>query len=369
MLQLFDTLFGAYPFKNEKYGHAQFSWGGGMEHQTMSFMSYYSHDIRSHELAHSWFGNKITLATWHDIFLNEGFATYATGISFEHMINGFYWDRWKSIARNRIIAEPGGSVYVEDTTDVERIFSSRLSYYKGAYLLHMIRGIMGDAAFYEAIRNYVADPMLVYRFATLDDFIYHIESASEMDFTEFFDDWYYGEGYPIYGVNVAQMEEDGKIHVTIFQDQSHPSVEYFGMPVPIVVYGNGTSKTLICNNSYSGETYIFDNPGFVMDSVNFDPDQWILAKLDFLNLGIANGETHVLEIHPNPAVDEVHFFIPNKKVQEVEIFDVGGRIILSSKPSTINEFIEINVSELSAGVYFIKASADNKHFEGKFIKQ
>jgi len=70
IIQLYDSLTIPYPFRNEKYGHAQFNWGGGMEHQTMSFMVNFNQDLMAHECAHQWFGDLITCGSWEDIWLN-----------------------------------------------------------------------------------------------------------------------------------------------------------------------------------------------------------------------------------------------------------------------------------------------------------
>ncbi|MEI2747579.1 MAG: M1 family aminopeptidase [Ferruginibacter sp.] len=75
-MQLFSQYFGEYPFIKEKYGHVQFGWGGGMEHQTSTFIVSTNESLVAHELGHQWFGDKITCASWEDIWLNEGFATY-----------------------------------------------------------------------------------------------------------------------------------------------------------------------------------------------------------------------------------------------------------------------------------------------------
>ena len=369
MIMLFDSLFGPYPFADEKYGHAQWSRGGGMEHQTMSFMQGFGHDLRAHELAHSWFGNKVTLDTWHDIFLNEGFATYCTGLSFEFMYDGFYWDIWKNNTRLAASDGPDGSVYVEDTTNVARIFSARLSYNKGAYLLHMLRWVIGDDAFFTAIRNYVNDPVLSYRFASLDDLIDHLEATGETDLTWFFDDWYYGEGFPTYGINIAQMEENGNIHITVYQDQSHPSVEYFEMPVPVRIYGDGQEKTLICDNTYSGEPFVFDDPGFVMDSVKFDPDQWLLARLDFLNLGVEEIDDTSLTIRPNPAKKAIRLYVPGERIGIVQVVDFRGRIVMEKVFDVVNEEVELDVSKLRSGIYLVSIQSGLTEFHGKFVRK
>ncbi len=367
MIELFSELFTPYPFKNEKYGHAQFSWGGGMEHQTMTFMGYYSHDLRAHELAHSWFGNMITLNSWHEIWLNEGFATYLTGISFENMQEGYWWPIWKSNTRNAIVSQPGGSVYVEDTTSVERIFDARLSYHKAAFLLHQIRWIIGDEAFYTAVRNYLNDPMLAYRFATTQDIKAHFESVSGVDLTEYFADWYFGEGYPSYGVNVNQLQ-GGQVLVTINQDQSHPSVEFFEMPVPVAFYGDGKDTTIVFDNTFSGQEY-FISPGFVIDSLKVDPDIRLISSGNVVSMGVDESIVgRKITISPNPANSFIQFALPEIKIEGIEIFNSNGQIMVSQSISNLNELVEIDISNLKTGFYFLKVSTEKGTFTGKFVK-
>ena len=206
IIDLYNRLFGEYPFAKEKYGHAQFGWGGGMEHQTMSFMANFEFELVAHELAHQWFGDYITCGSWHDIWLNEGFATYLDGLAYEHLLNGYWWYRWKKLNVESIVSFPGGSVYVKDTTNLNVIFNGRLSYSKGAYLLHMLRWIMGDDDFYKGMRSYFNDPKLANGFALSTDFQKHMEIAGDTIFTEYFKDWFYGEGFPVYSASFSPAE-------------------------------------------------------------------------------------------------------------------------------------------------------------------
>ena len=155
VLQFYDSLFITYPFHEEKYGHAQFSWGGGMEHQTMSFVFNFGWSLLAHELAHQWFGDMVTCASFEDIWLNEGSATYLEGLSQERFRGASAWQSWKSGRLANITSQTGGSVLVTDTTSVSRIFSGRLSYNKGAYLHHMLRWILGDEIFFQGMRSFL----------------------------------------------------------------------------------------------------------------------------------------------------------------------------------------------------------------------
>ncbi|MBT8257562.1 MAG: M1 family metallopeptidase, partial [Bacteroidia bacterium] len=162
IMDLFINLFEPYPYEDEKYGHAEFTRSGGMEHTTVSFMGNYSRNLIAHELAHQWFGDKITCGSWKDIWLNEGFATYLSGLVVEGLDNNAAFTAWKENRVNHITSLPDGYVYLQDadTTSVSRIFNSRLSYSKGAMVLHMLRKKLGDVDFYQGVQDYLADPDL-----------------------------------------------------------------------------------------------------------------------------------------------------------------------------------------------------------------
>ncbi|HRI59346.1 MAG TPA: M1 family metallopeptidase, partial [Saprospiraceae bacterium] len=231
VLEFYDSLFIPYPFHKEKYGHAQFGWGGGMEHQTMSFMVSFDYELMAHELAHQWFGDHVTCGSWEDIWLNEGFATYLSGLCYERFSPNGVWPNFKFNRIANVVSQPGGSVWVNDTTNVGRIFSGRLSYSKGAMVLHQLRWTVGDAAFFAGIRNYLNAPGLSGDFARTTDLRSHIEATSGQDLNWYFNDWFYGEGYPSYQIEWSQAGNTAWI--TIHQTQSHPSVGFFEVPVPL----------------------------------------------------------------------------------------------------------------------------------------
>ena len=156
IMELFSNKFEEYPYASEKYAHAQFGWGGGMEHTTVSFMGSFGRNLIAHELAHQWFGDKITCGSWKDIWLNEGFATYLSGLVIEEFDGEPSFKSWKQGRVSSITSQPDGAVYLSDsdTTSVSRIFSSRLSYNKGAMVLHMLRKKVGDANFYQGMQDF-----------------------------------------------------------------------------------------------------------------------------------------------------------------------------------------------------------------------
>ena len=366
VLQLFSELFTPYPFMEEHYGHTQFGRGGGMEHQTMTFLGNYHYELIAHEIAHSWFGNMLTLNTWHDIWLNEGFATYLTALSYEHLFEGKWWPVWKEMNIDYVTSEPGGSVYVVDTTDVERVFSARLSYSKGALLVHMIRWIIGDENFYTAMNNYLIDPDLAYGYVSNDDLIEHLESVSGVDLTEFFNDWYYAEGYPMYTVTCNHLEGTG-LEVIIDQQQSNPSVDFFEMPLPIQFKGFENDTILVFDHTHTGQRFTAD-PGFVTDSVFFDPEMWILSNQNSVIYGLDKFEKPSIKIFPNPFEETVTVDVSGYEIGGIRIYDLNGKLLLKENYDSPQNHCVLNLSDIPAGIYLIHSVIEGNDVSGKIIK-
>jgi aminopeptidase N len=278
IFQYFNTTFGEYPYKNEKYGHAQCGFGGGMEHSTMSFMGGFSKSLMAHELAHQWFGDKITCGSWQHIWLNEGFATYLEGLTCEQQLGDQSWLNWKAGKINNVTSSPSGSTFVTDTTNIGSIFSGRLVYNKGALILHMLRWKLGDLSFFEGMNNYINDPSLAYGFAKSQDFISVMETTANVDLTDYFNDWLYGQGHPNYTITWTKDEDCNKVYVTINQSHSANLGTFFEMKVPLK-FSNGTMSETVVFDQNSPTSLTFEHPlSFAPTSVTFDPDKWLCAK-------------------------------------------------------------------------------------------
>ncbi len=371
VISFYDSITVLYPFANEKYGHCQFGWGGGMEHQTMSFVVVLDHELIAHECAHQWFGDKVTCGSWEDIWLNEGFATYMEALTEERFFPGNWYD-WKRYAILNITSQPYGSVKCSDTTNVNRIFDGRLSYSKGAYLLHMLRWKLGNTAFFQALKNYLNDPALAYGYAKTPDLISHLENASGQNLTNFFNEWYYNQGYPSYQLEWNSAGND--VAVKINQTQSHPSVSFFDMPVPVHFHAAGHDTILVFNHTFSGQ--VFDATlNFSADSVSFDPDLWILSAHDTVTVNTAlsvhslTTEPPFFKIYPNPATDEIIVECDRKSsLSEIDLTDLLGNIIIHKEAAQPLSKVSFNLSHIASGIYFIKAKTEHGNYINKFVK-
>ena len=372
IMELFNELFGTYPFADEKYGHAQFAWGGGMEHQTMSSMGSFSYSLQAHELAHQWFGDKVTCGSWEDIWLNEGFATYLTGLTDEYLGSANDWRNWKASTLNNIVSQPNGSVWVNDTTSVSRIFSSRLTYRKAAYLLHMLRWKLGDADFYQGVRNYLEDPNIAFGYARTSDLQAHLEAQSGQELTEFFADWLYGQGYPIYYVSWSNL--DDRVWIKLEQLTSHTSVDFFEMPVPIRVIGaEGQDSLLRLEHNQDGEIFEVPLP-FPVEAVEFDPDLWLISKDNMvvetvINSTLAPDWSSYITVAPNPADDFLRIELEGATsfVQQINLTDAQGQILRTLIP-TGNE-MAIDVRSLPVGTYYLTFIGKGERVSRTIVKQ
>ena len=366
MLSFFSELFGEYPFISEKYGHADFTWGGGMEHQTLSSMGSFSQNLMVHELGHSWWGNLITCKTFNDIWLNEGFARYCQALWAEHMYGReAYFD-----FMNNHAYYGAGTIYVENPSSNSQIFSAGLSYNKASWVLHMLRHKVGETMFFDILKSYASNDSLSYNAASTSDFQKVCEDISGLDFEQFFQQWIYGERYPKYELSWWH-EGNGIYNVKIDQVQSY---NFFSMPIDLKFSGSAgpmlVDTTIVIENNNFSQLYEFSGFNFLVENVMLDPENWILKEATYSVNEIDNilpDRVEVEKAFPNPFNSKVKLsFYINPQYGDthvsVNIFDSRGKIIESLID---NEFMPgyhttfWNANGKSSGVYFIQLATDN----------
>lgn len=367
IMNVFEQKFGPYPYRNEQYGHVQFGWGGGMEHTTMSSMgAWNSRSLIAHELGHQWFGNKITCGTWKDIWLNEGLTEYSAGIVVEELDGDAAFVTWKNGKISNITSSTTGAVYLTDAEalNVGRIFSSRLSYNKGSMVTHMLRWVMGDANFFQALQNYLNAPNLAFGYAVTTDLKSHLETVHGSSLTEFFNDWIYGQGYPTYTVN-AQNWGAGQAKITVSQTQSNTSLSFFEMPLEIrLTSAGGLTHDVVVNHTSNAQEFIVPVP-FVVTGVTFDPNKHIISRNNVATLANESFDLEqIISVYPNPTTNELHIMMPTTlQLDKVEIYNTLGQLVGQK------DAIDFSVAELSAGLHLLKITTSEGVIHKNFIKK
>ncbi len=279
MLATFEELFGPYPFQDEKYAIYQFPFGGGMEHQTASGQggnSAFRDYLTAHEAAHQWWGDMVTCATWNDIWLNEGFATYSTGLWYEWESGTSNPDALQTYMEIRRPDQLDGTVYVYDASDSARIFSSNYSYSKGAWVVHMLRGVVGDENFFDILAAY--RDRYEFSTATTDDFKRVAEEIWGSNLAWFFDEWVYGGGAPAYRNGWQETVVNGQRYLELLIEQSQNEA-VFQMPLEIVTDESGQPRSYTIWNDARVEHHLIPVSGAV-DDVDLDPENWILSRIN-----------------------------------------------------------------------------------------
>jgi aminopeptidase N len=366
-LALFSDLFSLYPFHAEKYGHCLAYLGGAMEHQTMTTTGDFAPDLISHELAHQWFGDNVTCATWNDIWINEGFATYGTYLARQYTEGQASADVFMQGIHDVVMSAPDGSVYIPDSEvdNVFRIFDGRLSYNKGAAILHMLRFEMDDdTLFFNTLKDFQQQ----YGGSTASglDFKAVAESTSGLDFDDFFDQWYFGEGYPTFYINY--LNSGDSLLLRIAQSPSTAVTPLFRMSLALKLH-NATSDTTI-RLHLDQAIQDFKLPFMhEVTGITVDPEGWCLLKVGGIQEGITEmGKRLSFQISPNPASDRIliEFEGNAPAMREIELTDLSGRSL--EKVFTEKSRLELSLGGLKNGMYFISVRQDAQRSCRKIIK-
>ncbi len=211
MLDFFEGTIGPYPFGDEKMGVVETPYLG-MEHQTINAygngykLTEYGYDwLLQHEFAHEWFGNQVTNVDWDDMWLHEGFASYMQPLYLQWLRGDREYDAWlldqrKTLA-NKVPIVSGHAMTESDTYNGKTGPGNDI-YYKGSLLLHTLRNLIGDKAFFAATRELVygtQDPRpgnFKPRYASTKDFIGIVNRVTGHDYGWFFDTYVYSAGLP-----------------------------------------------------------------------------------------------------------------------------------------------------------------------------
>jgi aminopeptidase N len=325
MLKIFSDAFGLYPFIKEKYGHCEFGYGGAMEHQTMTSTTTFAENTIAHELAHQWFGDLITCANWSSLWLNEGFATYGEAI----YRGAFYGEpAYQAHMREKmdLALHAEGTLYVQDTTSVRGLFSNARVYAKGASVLHMLRHVLGDSTFFRALRSYVADPRYRFKTALTQDFQGVCERISGRQLSWFFDEWVFGENYPIYSPDFSGRADSLGYHIrlTINQSTRTNNPAFFIMPLDVRFSSAGKETTLVLLHQFSGQSFDFLlswNP----DRVELDPEGWVLKEIAAPQ-PLLPVEARLEQNYPNPfnAGTRISFALPHRSAVTLKVYNIVG---------------------------------------------
>ncbi|GAA5026419.1 hypothetical protein GCM10025794_11050 [Massilia kyonggiensis] len=212
MLDFFESTIGPYPFADEKMGVVETP-HKGMEHQTINAYGnkyvktpYGYDDLLQHEFAHEWFGNQLTNADWDDMWLHEGLGSYMQPLYMQYLHGDQEYFaalmQQRASIRNKAPLVSGKHKREEDVYDLKRGGPGGDIYSKGSLVLHTLRGLIGDDAFFRAVRELVygtADPRpgnFAPRYATTPDFIAIVQRASGRDLGWFFQAYMYQAGLP-----------------------------------------------------------------------------------------------------------------------------------------------------------------------------
>ncbi|HZY81009.1 MAG TPA: M1 family metallopeptidase [Cyclobacteriaceae bacterium] len=271
IMRFYASRFGEYPFVDEKYGIAEIE-GSYKEHQTIpSYSSRYitgthrNDSLLGHELAHQWFGNMISVKNWSHIWLNEGFSNYAFWLWREFNEGPAGYQKAVNAAMEM---EYVGPIYITEAHDLDKLLT-RTTYVKSAFVLHMLRHVLGEETFYNAVSTYIST--FAFKNVTTEDFQKICEEKSGKKLQWFFKEWIYGEGRPDY--RLSWHQKGGNLNVEVSQVQD----KLFEMPVDISVITSTGKDTFTVSNKDRVQSYKFAIKNPVID-VQLDPENWILKK-------------------------------------------------------------------------------------------
>jgi aminopeptidase N len=367
MVDYFSSLFGRYPFWQEKYGMCYTTLGGGMENQTMTTIGVTDTKTIAHELMHQWFGDNVTYATWGEMWLSEGFATWAEQLFLTH-----FWGTAAGTAHRQyllahtgapnILSQPCGEMYVTDTSGPMTLFDYSLVYAKGQGVITMLRYMAPtDSQFFLALRTY--QQTYAYSNASIVNLATIFNSVYGFSVDSFLSQWSYGKGYPKYTITWDQA--DSTVLVKLVQTRSCPTYNRtFITPVELGLNSATGNIAVQAYNTADTQIFIY-NWSDVMTSLTLNPDALTICKLvsithdTTLRNTLSAGNLSLLNIHvfPNPSKNnwQVDQLPANTSLT---LTDMAGRILWRGKSNT--GIVTVPGTNLPAGNYLLKVNYNNR---------
>ncbi len=371
MIKAFATYFGEYPFVREKYGHAEFG-GINMEHQTCSSLWDYSIMTIVHELAHQWWGDMITCRDFHHIWLNEGFATYSEALwrEYEGGIAAYY----DEISGDAFKGE--GTIYVDDLSNVWRIFRGSTTYRKASYVLHMLRHVVGYDTFLNILKTYYADLRYQHGTVVTEDFQQVCEDVSGLNLQKFFQQWIYGEYYPSYQYDWKATPAADQYIINLEINQVQTNTGLFWMPIDVQITTLSGDTTIVVWDSLQTqhfEIYVADEPtGIILDK-----DNWILKDVQEV-VAISDEKSNASVIsnfelyyaYPNPfnPTTVISYQLPVISNVELSVFNIIGQkmtTLVNRKQQAGMYNVEWNANGYASGIYFYRIKTDRGFVQTK----
>lgn len=379
MIPAFEARWGPYAF--DKYGQVAVNPfpAGGMEHQSMTTINRsWVTGTRSaengfaHELAHQWWGDMVTLVDFRNIWLNEGFASYGECEWREDFYGAAAYDTYIQSQMTSALNSDNNLRYALYDPPEANLFGNTI-YKKGSLVLHMLRRVLGDAAFFAGMQLY--GQRHKYGSASTEDFEQAMEDASGQPLDWYFDQWVYDKGLPTYhwGWSAFALPNPGQNRVRVQINQVQTNAPYFRMPIEFRVQRAGglpDTFVTVTNNAGAQETVLLTVNGTVTGVV-FDPRNSIYKRIQLITLDAPApipdpGPAVRLAASPNPARLSSRFNVqlsaPVSEAISLTIYDSAGRAVqvLGGRPEGGAATFDWDLRDrtgrrVPAGLYFARA--------------
>ncbi|MBL6950106.1 MAG: T9SS type A sorting domain-containing protein [Bacteroidales bacterium] len=386
MADWFSENFCEHPFQKDGFAtlNSDFTWGG-MENQTLTSLcpNCWYESLIAHEFAHQWYGDMITCATWADIWVNEGFATWSEAFWYESYAGyAAYKADINGNATWYLNNNPGWAIsepeWATITPPPSVMFNYAITYCKGSTILHMLRYILGDPLFFEVLQTYSNDPELKYYSAVIPDFMQIVNDVTGEDYDWFFNQWIYEPNHPHYQ-NTYNFQDLGndQWQVNFYTEQIQPDPDFFKMPMELKVRFSDYSDTVVTvmnDANYQLFSWQFDKQPVTFQ---FDPYNNIVIKEQTTLVGITDrhhqtGKVHLFQNVPNPAEQStsVSFQIDEPMFIHLALYNTMGKEVLTlvnENKSPGKHAVTVDCSNLRPGIYLYTLNANGLKITKKLI--